>query len=65
MQAQALHWACDRAHLGVVDECAQVANDAACSLLGVTRPVSEPSANNGRDESQACGIHSVDERRVE
>ena len=52
-------------HLGVIDECAQIANNAAGPLLGVTRAVPQASADDRRDEGQAGSIHSVDEGGVQ
>ena len=53
------------AYLGIINEGAQITDDAARPLLGVAGAVSEAPADDGRDEGQAGCIHSVDEGGVE
>ena len=52
------------AYLGIIDKGAQIANNAACPLLGVARAVSEAPADDWRDKGQTGCIHSVDEGGV-
>ena len=52
-------------YLGLIDEGAHVADNPGRLLLGITRPVSQASVDDGHDESQTRRIHSVDENRLQ